>query len=98
MTIQTEIEFHVCLKIRKLEISGGAQYKYNILSMLKAPPEPTVQSNKEASSLTVQHVAAECSDQFFDAANANLQMTSSVEILVEDGDENSQIIDFDSQQ
>ncbi|KAL5577250.1 hypothetical protein UlMin_018949 [Ulmus minor] len=98
MTLQTEIEFLVCLKIRKLEISGGAQYKYNILSMLKALPEPTLQSKKEASSSTIQHVAVECSDQFFDAANANLQMKNSVELLAEDGDENSQIINFDSQQ
>ena len=58
MTLQTEIEFLVCLKIRKLEISGGAQYKYNILNMLNALPEPTLQSNKEASSSTIQHVAA----------------------------------------
>ncbi|KAL5562650.1 hypothetical protein UlMin_032397 [Ulmus minor] len=98
MTIQTEIEFLVCLKIRKLEISGGAQYKYSILNMLNALPEPTVQSNKEASSSTIQHVTGECFDQFFDAANTNLQMTNSLEILPEDGDENSQIIDFDNQQ
>ena len=98
MTIQTEIEFLVCLKIRKLEISGGAKYKYNILSMLDALPEASLQSKKEASSSTSQHVPAECSDQFFDVANANLQMTNSVELLTEDGDENSQIIDFDSQQ
>ena len=98
MTIQTEIEFLVCLKICKLEISGGAQYKYNVLNMLNALPEPTLQSNKEASSSTIQHVAAECSDQFFDAANTNLQMKNSLEIHPEDGDENSQIIDFDNQQ
>ena len=98
MTIQTEIEFLVCLKIRKLEISGGAQYKYNILNMLNTLPEPTLQSNKEASSSTIQHVAAECSDEFFDAANTTLQMTNSLEILTEEGDENSQIIDFNNQQ
>ena len=98
MTIQTEIEFLVCLKIRKLEISGGTQYKYNILNMLNALPEPTLQSNKEASSSTIQHVAAECSNQFFDATNTTLQMTNSLEILTEEGDENSQIIDFDNQQ
>ena len=66
--------------------------------MLNALPEPTLQSNKEASSSTIQHVAAECSDQFFDATNTTLQMTNSLEILTEEGDENSQIIDFDNQQ
>ena len=55
MTLQTEIEFLVCLKIRKLEISGGAQYKYNIVSMLNALPEPTLQSKKEASCSTPQY-------------------------------------------
>ncbi|KAL5553016.1 hypothetical protein UlMin_040417 [Ulmus minor] len=54
-------------------------------------------SEKEASSSTSQHVLAKCSDQFFDAANANRQMTNSIELLTEDGDENIQIIDFDSQ-
>jgi len=98
MTIQTEIEFLVCPKIQELEFLGGVQYKYNILSKLSAVADPTLQSNKEASSSTIQHVATECSDQCFDTANANLQMTNSVEILAEDGDENNQIIDFDSQQ
>ena len=66
--------------------------------MLNALPKPTLQFKKEASSSTIQHVATECSDQFFNVANANLQMTNSVKILAEDGDENNQIIDFDSQQ
>ena len=82
-----------------------------VLSMLDALPEWSLQSKKEASSSTnqdvptssstsqdVPNVPAECSDQFFDATNANLQMTNSVELLAKEGDENSQIIDFDSQQ
>ena len=35
---------------------------------------------------------------FFDTSNVNLQVTNSVQILAEEGDENSQIIDFDSEE
>ena len=65
MSLQTEIEFTVCLKIHKVEISGGAQYKYNIVSMLNVLPEPTLQLKKEASCSTTQYAASESSDQFF---------------------------------
>ena len=65
MSLQTKIEFTVCLKIRKVEISVAAQYKNNIVSMLNAIPKPTLQSKKKPSRLTTQYAASESSDQFF---------------------------------
>ncbi|KAL5548814.1 hypothetical protein UlMin_004045 [Ulmus minor] len=98
MTLQTETEFTVCLKIHKVEISGGAQYKYNIISMLNALPEPILQLKKEASCSATQYARSECSEQFFDVSNVNLHVTNSMQLPAEDGDENSQIIDFGTEE